>query len=143
MSGLVGLDIGTSAVRAAELEMGDRGPALGAFSQVGLPPGTIVDGEVRDQAAVADALRRLWQNGKFTTRTVVVGIAGLRAITRELDLPWVPDSEVDSAVRFQSEEGIPFPPDKTLLSAQVLADASNADGTRTRRVLVAAAHRDL
>ena len=143
MSQIVGLDIGTSAVRAAEIELNDRVPALGAFSQIGLPPGTIVDGEVRDQTAVADALRRLWQNGKFTSRTVVVGIAGLRAITRELDLPWVPDGEVDSAVRFQSEEVIPFTPDKTLLSAQVLADNMSEDGVKTRRVLVAAAHRDL
>ena len=143
MSQVVGLDIGTSAVRAAEIELNDRVPALGAFSQVGLPPGTIVDGEVRDQTAVADALRRLWQNGKFTSKSVVVGIAGLRAITRELDLPWVPDSEVDSAVRFQSEEVIPFTPDKTLLSAQVLADNTSEDGVKTRRVLVAAAHRDL
>ncbi len=103
MSQIVGLDIGTSAVRAAEIDLNDHRPSLGAFSQVGLPPGTIVDGEVRDQTAVADAVRRLWQNGKFTSKSVVVGIAGLRAITRELDLPWVPDNEVDSAVRFQSE----------------------------------------
>jgi type IV pilus assembly protein PilM len=139
---VVGLDIGTSAVRAAEIELGGR-PVLGAFSQVGLPPGTIVDGEVRDVTAVADALRRLWLNGRFNTHSVVVGIAGLRAITRELDLPWVPDDEVDSAVRFQSEEVIPFSPDKTLLSAQVLADFVSEDGAKMRRVLVAAAHRDL
>ncbi len=143
MAQVVGLDIGTSAVRAAELEFGSGAPVLVAFGQVGLPPGAIVDGEVQDLSAVSDAIERLWQNGKFQSKTVVVGIAGLRAITRELDLPWVPDEDVDSAVRFQSEEVIPFPPDKTILSAQVLADNTAPDGTRTRRVLVAAAHRDL
>ena len=116
---------------------------LVAFGQVGLPPGAIVDGEVQDLSAVSDAIVRLWQNGKFQSKSVVVGIAGLRAITREVDLPWVPDEDVDSAVRFQSEEVIPFPPDKTILSAQVLADNTASDGTKTRRVLVAAAHRDL
>jgi type IV pilus assembly protein PilM len=143
MAQVVGLDIGTSAVRAAELEFGSGAPVLVAFGQVGLPPGAIVDGEVKDLSAVSDAIARLWQNGKFQSKSVVVGIAGLRAITRELDLPWVPDEDVDSAVRFQSEEVIPFPPDKTILSAQVLADQTAPDGTRTRRVLVAAAHRDL
>jgi type IV pilus assembly protein PilM len=142
MSETVGLDIGTSAVRAAQVEVGGR-PALTAFSQVGLPPATIVDGEVRDGAALASALRRLWVNGKFSGRSVVVGIAGLRAITRQLDIPWVADDEVDSAVRFQSEEVIPFSSDKTLLSTQVLADSTGPDGVRTRRVLVAAAHHDL
>ena len=143
MAQVVGLDIGTSAVRAAELEFGSGTPSLVAFGQVGLPPGAIVDGEVQDESAVSDAIVRLWQNGKFQSKSVVVGIAGLRAITRELDLPWVPDEDVDSAVRFQSEDVIPFPPDKTILSAQVLADNVANDGTKTRRVLVAAAHRDL
>jgi len=143
MAQVVGLDIGTSAVRAAELDFGPGAPVLVAFGQVGLPPGAIVDGEVQDPSSVSEAITRLWQNGKFQSRSVVVGIAGLRAITRELDLPWVPDEDVDSAVRFQSEEVIPFPPDKTILSAQVLADNTASDGTRTRRVLVAAAHRDL
>ena len=143
MAQVVGLDIGTSAVRASELEFGSGAPALVAFGQVGLPPGAIVDGEVQDASAVADAITRLWQNGRFQSKSVVVGVAGLRAITRELDLPWVPDEDVDSAVRFQSEEVIPFPPDKTILSAQVLADETAPDGTRTRRVLVAAGHRDL
>lgn len=143
MAQVVGLDIGTSAVRAAELEFGSGTPVLVAFGQVGLPPGAIVDGEVQDLSAVSDAITRLWQNGKFQSKSVVVGIAGLRAITREVDLPWVPDEDVDSAVRFQSEEVIPFPPDKTILSAQILSDNTAPDGTKTRRVLVAAAHRDL
>jgi type IV pilus assembly protein PilM len=143
MSQVVGLDIGTSAVRAAELDLTPHGPVLGAFSQVGLPPKTILDGEVQDVGSLAAAIRRLWDNGGFGTNTVVVGIAGLRVITRELDLPWVPDDEVDSAVRFQSEEVIPFTPEKTLLSAQVLGDNTASDGARTRRVLVAAAHQDL
>ncbi|HEY5252725.1 MAG TPA: type IV pilus assembly protein PilM [Acidimicrobiales bacterium] len=143
MQQVVGLDIGTSAVRAAELEFGSGAPKLVAFGQVGLPPGAILDGEVKDIPAVADAIRRLWHNGRFASDSVVVGIAGLRVITRELDLPWVTDSEVDSAVHFQSEEVIPFPADKTILSTQLLGDNKADDGTVTRRVLVAAAHREL
>jgi type IV pilus assembly protein PilM len=143
MQQVVGLDIGTSAVRAAELEFGSGQPKLVAFGQIGLPPGAIIDGEVQDIPAVADAIRRLWHNGRFVSHSVVVGIAGLRVITRELDLPWVPDNEVESAVRFQSEEVIPFPVDKTILSTQLLGDQTADDGTVTRRVLVAAAHREL
>jgi type IV pilus assembly protein PilM len=143
MAQVVGLDIATSAVRAAEVDTGSNPPTLLAFGQIGLPPGSIVDGEIQDLSAVSDAIGRLWRNGQFASKSVVIGIAGLRAITREIDLPFVPDDEIDSAVRFQSEEVIPFPPDKTILSAQVLADFSAPDGTAMRRVLVAAAHRDL
>jgi type IV pilus assembly protein PilM len=139
----VGLDIGTSAVRAAELDVSHAKPVLLTYGQVGLPLGSIVDGEIRDSTAVTEAIRKLWKNGQFSSSTVVVGIAGLRAITREIDLPYVPDNEVDSAVRFQSEEVIPFPPEQTILSSQVLSDYTSSDGDKMRRVLVAAAHADL
>ena len=140
---IVGLDIGTSAVRAAELDTSPSRPVLVTYGQVGLPPGSVADGEVHDAAAVTEAVTRLWHNGQFSSSAVVVGIAGLRAITRELDLPYVPDDEVDSAVRFQSEEVIPFPPEQTILSAQVLTDFTSPEGGKMRRVLVAAAHTEL
>jgi len=140
---IVGLDIGTSAVRAAEVDVSSPRPALITYGQVGLPPGSIVEGEIVDQSAVTEAIGRLWAGGQFSRSTVIVGIAGLRAITREIDLPYVPDNEVESAVRFQSEEVIPFPPDKTILSSQVLADYTSPEGDKMRRVLVAAAHVDL
>jgi len=139
----VGLDIGTSAVRAAELDVSHGRPVLQTYGQVGLPPGSLVEGEIRDASAVTEAITKLWKNGQFSSTSVIVGIAGLRAITRELDLPFVPDDEVDSAVRFQSEEVIPFPPDQTILSSQVLADYTSPEGDKMRRVLVAAAHIDL
>ena len=139
----VGLDIGTSAVRAAEIDVGHARPVLHTYGQVGLPPGSLVDGEIRDISAVTEAIVKLWKNGQFSSNSVIVGIAGLRAITREIDLPYVPDDEVDSAVRFQSEEVIPFPPDQTILSSQVLADYTSSEGDKMRRVLVAAAHVDL
>jgi len=140
---VVGLDIGTSAVRAAELDISHASPVLLTYGQVGLPPGSLVDGEIRDGSAVTQAIRKLWENGQFSGKSVIVGIAGLRAITREIDLPFVPDNEVDSAVRFQSEEVIPFPPDQTILSSQILADYTSPEGDKMRRILVAAAHIDL
>jgi type IV pilus assembly protein PilM len=140
---IVGLDIGTSAVRAAELDVSSKPPELINYGQIGLPPGSVVDGEIIDATAVSEAIRRLWKNGQFSTTSVIVGIAGLRAITREIDLPYVPDNEVDSAVRFHSEEVIPFPPDRTILSSQILSDYSSPEGGKMRRVLVAAAHADL
>ena len=140
---MVGLDIGTSAVRAAELDISHSTPVLHTYGQVGLPPGSLVDGEIRDSSSVSEAITKLWKNGQFSSSSVIVGIAGLRAITREIDLPFVPDNEVDSAVRFQSEEVIPFPPEQTILSSQVLADYTSPEGDKMRRVLVAAAHVDL
>jgi len=141
---VVGLDIGTSAVRAVEISVGDGGlPILEAYGQVGIPPGTVVDGEIRDRQTVVAALGRLWREGGFQERKVRLGVAGLRAITREIDMPPVPPSELDAAVRFQADQVVPFALDRTPLSSKVIAQYNDADGSPQLRVLVAAAHRDL
>jgi type IV pilus assembly protein PilM len=141
---IVGLDIGTSALRAVELVIEDGSPpVLEAFGQVGLPPGTVVDGEIRDRTQVASAIRRLWRNGGFKTNRVRLGVAGLRAITREIELPPVPPDEVAAAVTLQAEDIVPFPVERTSIASAVISRTEDADGLPLIRVLVAAAHRDL
>ena len=61
----VGLDIGSSAVRAAEVTGEAGNTQVTRFAQVGLPPGAVTEGEVRDQATVATAIKRLWSEGGF------------------------------------------------------------------------------
>lgn len=141
---IVGLDIGTSAVRAVELTLdGGSRPVLEAFGQVGLPPGAVMDGEVRDRSQVVQALQRIWKEGGFRQRKVVLGIAGLRAITREVDMPPLPPDELDEAVAFEADQVVPFPMDQTVISSKVMAQFTDEEGTQKIRVLVAAAHREL
>ncbi len=141
---IVGLDIGTSAVRAVELTLeSGRRPVLEAFGQVGLHPGAVVDGEIHDRSQVVQAVQRVWREGGFRERRVILGIAGLRAITREVDMPPLKPDELDEAVRFQADQVVPFPMDETVLSSKVIAQYTDADGTPQIRVLVAAAHREL
>ena len=60
--GLVGLDIGSSAIKAVELKPGGKG---GEFHLVNLgmeplPPEAIVDGAIMDSGAVIDSIQRLF-----------------------------------------------------------------------------------
>ena len=57
---VVGLDIGSSAVKAVELQAGRQGLRVAAFATEPVPPDSIVDGAIIDGAAVADAIRRLF-----------------------------------------------------------------------------------
>lgn len=139
----VGLEISNSAVRIAEISLGGKRPKLVNLGQVRLPPRTVVDGAIADVPAVVSAIQRCLSEGSFSAKDVHLGIAGLRAITRELDMPHVPDSELDAAVRLQALDVIPFPVEKTVMSARPLEELTGPDGTPIRRVLLAAAHRDL
>jgi type IV pilus assembly protein PilM len=113
------------------------------LGQVRLPARAVVDGAIADIPAVTGAIQKCLSEGNFSAKDVHLGIAGLRAITRELDMPHVPDNELDSAVRLQALDVIPFPVDKTVMSARPLEELTGPDGSPIRRVLLAAAHRDL
>ncbi|MGH8875209.1 MAG: pilus assembly protein PilM, partial [Acidimicrobiia bacterium] len=57
----VGLDIGTSAVRAAAVQGGKGPPKLKAYGQVALPAGAVSTGEIVDSSTVTDAVTQLWK----------------------------------------------------------------------------------
>jgi type IV pilus assembly protein PilM len=69
---LVGLDIGSSAVKAIELKpQGKNGYRVLAFAIEPIPPDTIVDGAIIDAVAVADAIRRIFETKRFKSVEVV------------------------------------------------------------------------
>ena len=85
----VGLDIGTSAVRAALVNTGKGTPTLQRYGEVALPPGAVVGGEIVDEELVQGAISRLWKTAKLPKKRVVLGIANQRVIVRRVDLPYM------------------------------------------------------
>ena len=138
---VVGLDVGTRAVRLAEVESGPP-PVLRVFGQVDLPPGAVRAGEVADTDAVAEAIRRLWRETGLRQRTVRVGVASDRVMVRTIEVPAVPDDELASALRFQAQDYITIPIDEAVLDFHVLERTSGPDGEPVVRILLAAAHRE-
>ena len=67
---LMGLDIGSSAVKAIELKPSGKGYKVTAIGVEPIPPDSIVDGAIIDGGAVADAVRRLFENKQFSAKEV-------------------------------------------------------------------------
>jgi len=140
---VVGLDIGTTSVRAAELTLSKGSATLERFGQVALPPGAVKDGEVLDTAAVAAALRQLWAQAKFSSKSVVLGVANQRVVVRQIDLPWLPVEEMRKSLGFQVQDFIPMPVSEAILDFHPLEEFVSEAGTRMMRMLLVAAARDM
>ena len=121
---VVGLDVGTRAVRLAEVELGPS-PVLRTFGQVDLPPGAVRAGEVVDVDAVAEAIGRLRRETGLRQRTVRVGVASERVVVRTIELAAVPDDELADALRFQAQDYITIPIDDAVLDFHVLERGSS------------------
>ncbi len=141
---VIGLDIGTGAVRAVELELASgsragRAPAtLHRFGEVAIPAGAVRDGEVTDQAAVADALRRLWHQARFGSKDVVIGVGNQRVVVREMELPWMPLPQLRASLPYQVQEVLPVSVDDTLLDFLPTDEVEKPQGRTVVGQLIAA-----
>jgi len=143
-AGVVGLDIGSTHVRAAEIRLGRsrapgrQGPTLTRYAQVPLPLGAVRDGEVADPSAVSQAIKRLWAEGRFSTRDVNIGVGNQRVVVRELELPWMPLPDIRASLPFQVQELIPMPVEEALLDYYPTGEREGASGRMVQGMLVAA-----
>jgi len=142
-SRVIGLDVGTSAVRAAEMEFkggaGDRGhPTLLRYGEVPLLPGAVQDGEVNQPETVASAIKDLWRQNKFGTRDVIMGVGSRRVIVRELELPFGPMAQLRASLPFQVQELLPMPVEEALLDYYPTGTYEGTTGKMVRGMLVAA-----
>jgi len=140
---VVGLDIGTSGVRAAELSLGRGAATLERFGQVALPAGAVHDGEVVDSAAVGAALKQLWAQAKFSSKKVVLGVANQKVVVRQVDVPWLPEDELRKSLAFQVADFIPMAAEEAILDFHPLEEFTNDSGGRMLRMLLVAASRDM
>ncbi|TMK35945.1 MAG: type IV pilus assembly protein PilM [Actinobacteria bacterium] len=135
--GRIGLDIGSTAVRAAELSAGTQ-PTVVRAAQGPLPPSAVENGEVRDPAAVSDALRELWRRGGFSSGQVWLGVGNQRVIVREIALPFLPEKELKASLSLQVQEFIPMPVDEAVLDYDPIGEFEQDDRKMLRMLLVAA-----
>ena len=146
-STLIGLDIGTSGVRAAELVPKRRSFALKRFAEVPLPSGAVRAGTVVDPTVVSEALRELWSVGRFGHRRVTLGIANAGVLVRQMDLEWMPPEDFRKALRYQVHDVLPFPVEDANLDYYLLGEPEVADAQgvlrRKARVLLVAATREI
>ena len=139
----IGLDIGTSGVRAAELTFGKGDITLEKFGQVALPEGAVRDGEVVNPDAVAAAIKQLWAHTKFSSKKVVIGVANQKVVVRQVDLPWMPLDELRKSLPFQVQDFVPMPVEQAVLDFHPLEEIGADNGSRVLRGLLVAASREM
>ena len=138
----IGLDVGSTAVRAAEVGGSLDDPSLVRAAQVDLPPGAVENGEIKDPEAVAQALRELWRRGGFKNKQVYMAVGNQRVVVREIVVPWLPDKELKDSLPYQVQEFIPIPVEEAVLDFDVLEEFEH-EGAKMIRVLLVAAQRPM
>jgi len=109
--GLVGVDIGSSAVKAVELRAGGKAGSEYQLVNIGLeplPPEAIVDGAIMDSGSVIDAIQRLFSTSKIKTGEVATSVSGNAVIVKKISLPQMSNEELAESIHWEAEQYIPF-----------------------------------
>jgi len=139
---VVGLDIGSSAVKAIELRPSGRSYKVVAFGVEPIPGDTIVDGAIIDAGAVADAVRRVLDGSRIKTREVVASLSGNSVIVKKINLPVMTEAELSESIYWEAEQYIPFDIQDVNLDYQILTPAAAADSRGGMEVLLVAAKKE-
>ncbi len=139
---VVGLDIGSSAVKAVELKPAGKGYRVAAYGTEQIPPDSIVDGAIIDSAAVAESIRRVFESKAFKTKEVAASLSGSAVIVKKITLPVMTATELDKSIYWEAEQYIPFDIQDVSLDYQILGAGSGSESKGTMEVLLVAAKKE-
>ncbi|HEY2932657.1 MAG TPA: type IV pilus assembly protein PilM [Acidobacteriota bacterium] len=106
---LVGLDIGSSVVKAVELrEMKSGEYELSTLGMERLPSDAIVDGAIISKIPVADAINKIFKEKKIKGRKVATSLSGHSVIVKKVTVPLQTPEELDESIQWEAEQYIPF-----------------------------------
>jgi type IV pilus assembly protein PilM len=140
---VVGLDIGSSAVKAVELKPVGKGFRVAAFGNEPVPQDAIVDGAIIDAGAVADSIRRVFEHNKaFKAKDVCASLSGNAVIVKKITLPVMTESELGESIYWEAEQYIPFDIQDVNLDYQILDPGTGPDSRGSMEVLLVAAKKE-
>ncbi len=105
---LVGVDIGTSAIKVVQLKESRKGMGLVRLGFATLPAQTIVDGHIMNSSNVVEALQKIFADSKIKQRDVALSISGQAVIIRKITVPMMTSAELDEQIQWEAEQHIPF-----------------------------------
>ena len=119
---VVGLDIGSSAVKAVELER-RAGPTRSSRSAAEpVPPDSIVDGAIIDGGGGRRRHpRSCSRRARIKTKEVAASLSGNAVIVKKITLPVMTDAELAESIYWEAEQYIPFDIQDVNLDYQILA----------------------
>ena len=140
---VVGLDIGSSAVKAVEVKPAGKGYKVTAFGTEPVPPDAIVDGAIIDAGSVAEAIRRVFDGNKaFKAKDVCASLSGNAVIVKKITLPVMTENELAESIYWEAEQYIPFDIQDVNLDYQILDPGTGPNSRGSMDVLLVAAKKE-
>ncbi len=118
------LDIGTTKVRVVQLKKNGAKWDLVRYGSAPIDTKTASSHGDEDQKRLSTIVTSLITQTGITARNVVVGIPSDKTFATVVDLPALPEQEMQSSIKYQAEQYIPTPIDETKVDWAILGKSS-------------------
>ncbi len=137
---VIGLDIGSSSVKAVEVARRGDGFELLHLGIAALPHDAIVEGAFLNASAIADAIREALDKSGSRAKNAAAAVSGHSVIVKKISVPAMTAAELEESIRWEAEQYIPFDVNEVNLDFEIL---QAGDAERPMEVLLVAAKKDL
>ena len=134
---LVGLDIGSSSIKAIELSGKAGNLSLASLGYESLQPDTVVDGQIMELNDVSNVIASIFNSGQIKAERIAAGVSGSSVIVKNIIVPQMSQEELEESIDWHAEEHIPFDISDVSLDYQIVGS-----GPDSLNVLMAACQRD-
>ncbi|MCP4745854.1 MAG: type IV pilus assembly protein PilM [Desulfobacteraceae bacterium] len=138
---LVGLDIGSKTIKAAEIVEGKKGYSLSKFGMIDISPGLIEEGAVKNPEAVGDTIRSIFKSYGIKNHNVVLSIGGYSVIVKKISIQNASEEQLQETIHFEAEQYIPFDINDVNIDFQILGE--NKNNPNQMNVLLVAAKKEM
>jgi type IV pilus assembly protein PilM len=138
---LVGLDIGSKAIKVALIAEKKKGLTLERFGMIEIAPGLIEEGTIKEPESVADTLRQLFKTYGIKERNVAISIGGYSVIVKKINVQTMTEEQLQDTIHFEAEQYIPFDINDVNLDFQILGESDQASNQMS--VLLVAAKKEM
>jgi type IV pilus assembly protein PilM len=118
---IIGIDIGTTAIRAVEIRPVGSSWRLHRWGNQPLPPDAVGDGKIKNSEEVVSALQTLFAKTAFSTKRVALSVGGPSVVIKSIQLPFMTEMDLEDQISLEAEEHIPFGIDDVHLDFQILS----------------------
>jgi len=130
---ILALDIGSSEIKALEVQESGGGIALTGFAST----------KIGNQNETIYAIKEIIRHAAFKSRRCVTSVSGRSVIVRYVSMAQMPEEDLRQAIKFEADKYIPFEVDEVVMDTQILEDSVGDASQPEMKVLLVAVRKSL
>jgi type IV pilus assembly protein PilM len=141
---IVGLDIGSSFIKACEVDIRGGQANLRGIAVLPTPPDLVVNNEISDPVALGKLIKQVLAQSGIKAKAVVTSVAGTSSlVVRIIEVPKMTQKELQETMKWEIERHVPFAAEQVVMDYQPLSPPEEVPDGQNMEVLLAVAQEAL